>query len=101
MFSSQSFVPVKGRIKSTQSRFLDNGSSGGLVLMAVAGLAIIANSPFADAYFSALHAYVGSLSLLHWINDALMAIFFLMVGLEIKREMADGQRPSSWCAHFS
>jgi len=64
--------------------------------MAVAVLAILtANSPIADGYFAALHAYVGPLSVQHWINDALMAVFFLLVGLEIKREMLDGQL-SSW-----
>ena len=46
-------------------------------------------------YFSTLHAYVGPLSVQHWINDALMALFFLLVGLEIKREVLDGQL-SSW-----
>jgi Na+:H+ antiporter, NhaA family len=64
--------------------------------MGAAALAlIVANSPFAHAYFNALHAYVGPLSVQHWINDALMAIFFLLVGLEIKREMIDGHL-SSW-----
>lgn len=64
--------------------------------MAIALLAIIvANSPLAEGYFSLLHVYVGPLSLQHWINDALMAVFFLMVGLEIKREMLDGQL-STW-----
>ncbi|EHJ95468.1 pH-dependent sodium/proton antiporter [Agrobacterium tumefaciens 5A] len=64
--------------------------------MAVALLAIVtANSALADSYFHALHAYIGPLSLQHWINDALMAVFFLMVGLEIKREMLDGQL-STW-----
>jgi len=64
--------------------------------MGVAMLAIItANSPLAGTYFAALHAYIGPLSLHHWINDALMALFFLLVGLEIKREMLDGQL-SSW-----
>ncbi|SCM70167.1 Na(+)/H(+) antiporter NhaA [uncultured Pleomorphomonas sp.] len=88
--------PSKRRINSTLRRFLDSESSSGLLLMAIAFLAIItANSPLADAYFSALHAYIGPLSLQHWINDALMAVFFLMVGLEIKREMTDGQL-SSW-----
>ncbi|MEM9964609.1 MAG: Na+/H+ antiporter NhaA, partial [Asticcacaulis sp.] len=88
--------PAKGRINSTLRRFLDNEASGGLLLMGVAFLAILtANSPFSDTYFSTLKAYIGPMSLLHWINDALMAIFFLMVGLEIKREMTDGQL-SSW-----
>jgi NhaA family Na+:H+ antiporter len=77
-------------------RFLDSEASGGLVLMAVAVLAlVIANSPLALAYFAILKMYVFGLSILHWINDALMAVFFLLVGLEIKREFLDGQL-SSW-----
>lgn len=72
--------------------FLDNEASGGLILMFAAALAlIVANSPLAEAYFETLHLYVGPLSVSHWINDALMAVFFLLVGLEIKREMLDGQ----------
>lgn len=64
--------------------------------MAAAALALaVANSPFAPTYFSVMKAYLGPLSVQHWINDALMASFFLMVGLEIKREMLDGQL-SSW-----
>ncbi len=87
---------IQGRIKSTLRQFLDSEASGGLILMAVAVLAIVvANSPAADVYFHALHVYLGPLSLQHWINDALMSAFFLLVGLEIKREMLDGQL-SSW-----
>ena len=86
----------KGRIQSTLRQFLDAEASGGIVLMAVATLAIItANSALAENYFHILHIYIGPLSLQHWINDALMAVFFLLVGLEIKREMLDGQL-SSW-----
>ena len=76
--------------------FIDSGASGGIVLMFAAALALaIANSPLAPAYFAALSAYLGPLSVLHWINDALMAVFFLLVGLEIKREFLDGQL-STW-----
>ncbi len=64
--------------------------------MVVAALAlIIANSPLSEDYFGVLKIYVGGLSILHWINDALMAVFFLLVGLEIKREMISGQL-STW-----
>ena len=81
---------------STIRRFLSSASAGGLILMGAAALAlIVANSPLAGAYTAVLGTYVGGLSILHWINDALMAIFFLLVGLEIKREMLDGQL-SSW-----
>lgn len=81
---------------STFREFLRNEAAGGLVLMGAAVLALmVANSPLAPTYFAALKAYVGPLSLLHWINDALMAVFFLLVGLEIKREVVDGQL-STW-----
>ena len=88
--------PKPVRPVSIMRRFLDSESAGGIVLMAAAALAlIVANSPFSNAYFGALQSYIGPLSLSHWINDALMAIFFLLVGLEIKREFLDGQL-ASW-----
>ncbi|KPH83013.1 Na+/H+ antiporter NhaA [Bosea vaviloviae] len=81
---------------STFREFLRSEAAGGLVLMGAAVLALmVANSPLAPTYFAALKAYIGPLSLLHWINDALMAVFFLLVGLEIKREVVDGQL-STW-----
>ncbi|MCL7997841.1 Na+/H+ antiporter NhaA [Brucella sp. 21LCYQ03] len=88
--------PKPVRPVSIMRRFLDSESAGGIVLMAAAALAlIVANSPFSKAYFDALHFYIGPLSLSHWINDALMAVFFFLVGLEIKREFLDGQL-ASW-----
>lgn len=81
---------------STFRRFVDSEASGGIMLMAAAALAlIVANSPLAETYFAALRTYVGPLNVGHWINDGLMAVFFLLVGLEIKREFIDGQL-SSW-----
>jgi Na+:H+ antiporter, NhaA family len=88
--------PSPRRPLSVLRAFLDSEAAGGLVLMAAAALAlVVANSPLAPAYFAALHAYLGPLSVLHWINDGLMAVFFLVVGLEIKRELLDGQL-STW-----
>ena len=64
--------------------------------MGAAAMALlIANSPLVGAYNAVLKTYVGPLSVSHWINDGLMAVFFLMVGLEIKRECLDGQL-STW-----
>jgi len=83
--------PIR-RPLSVLRHFLKGEASGGLVLMGAAALAlIVANSPLGASYEAALHAAIGPLSVEHWINDALMALFFLLVGLEIKREMLDGQ----------
>ncbi|MBP6545850.1 MAG: Na+/H+ antiporter NhaA [Phenylobacterium sp.] len=84
------------RRPSALRAFFKSGAAGGLILMGVAALAlVVANSPLAEAYFATLHTTVAGLDLLHWINDGLMAVFFLLVGLEIKREMVDGEL-STW-----
>lgn len=80
--------------------FLRSEALGGYVLMAAALAAlVVANSGVAPAYFDLLGTKIGfqagpvvlKETVLHWINDGLMAVFFLLVGLEIKREMLDGQ----------
>lgn len=64
--------------------------------MGAAALALIlANSPLAGAYRAVLQTYAGPLSIQHWISDGLMAVFFLLVGLEVKREWYDGQLATS------
>lgn len=84
------------RIATTITEFLDSEAAGGILLMAAAALAlVVANSPLATSYAAALHVDLGGLSLLHWINDGLMAVFFLLVGLEIKREFLVGEL-STW-----
>ncbi|HEV2516117.1 MAG TPA: Na+/H+ antiporter NhaA [Devosia sp.] len=84
------------RPHSLLRHFLNGEASAGIVLMVAAALAlIVANSPGAGLYEGVLHTKIGPLSAEHWINDALMALFFLLVGLEIKREMIDGQL-ASW-----
>ena len=89
-------TPLHRPRASALRSFLDSEAAGGVILMGVAALAlVVANSPLAPVYFGVLETYVGGLSILHWINDALMAVFFLLVGLEIKRELVDGQL-STW-----
>ncbi len=75
-------------------------AASGLILLFAAILALlISNGSFADLYFSTLERYLTlgtkdfglKLSVLHWINDVLMAIFFFFVSLEIKREFLQGE----------
>ncbi|MCX8029814.1 MAG: Na+/H+ antiporter NhaA [Brevinematales bacterium] len=85
------------------SNFFRSEVSAGIVVLisAILGI-IIANSPLKDIYFSVLETKIGisfgefkySKTLLHWINEGLMVLFFLMVGLEIKREMIVGELAS-------
>ncbi|MFE8585036.1 Na+/H+ antiporter NhaA [Sphingomonas sp. NCPPB 2930] len=77
-------------------RFLGSPSSAGLVLIAAAiGALALANSPIGPGYATMLHTRFGPLSLEQWINDGLMTLFFLLVGLEIKGEMLEGEL-STW-----
>ena len=87
-------------IRSTLKEFLELESSSGIILMIVAGLAlIIANSPgfvfYERLLDTTLQIRIDSLNiekpLILWINDGLMAIFFLLIGLEVKREIVEGQ----------
>lgn len=89
---------------SALREFLRSEAAGGILLMVVAAIAILcANSVFADDYFHAIHSVtgpeltpkLGAMTVHLWINDALMAVFFLLVGLEIKREFVDGHL-ASW-----
>ena len=67
-------------------------ATGGILLLLTAVLAVlVANSSFGPQYEEILHTYVGPLSVSHWINDVLMAVFFLGVGLEVKHEMLEGE----------
>ncbi|WP_439213275.1 Na+/H+ antiporter NhaA [Duffyella gerundensis] len=76
--------------------FISSPAAGGIVLiLASAAAIIIANTALRESYEGFLHAYIGGLSVEHWINDGLMAVFFLLVGLEIKRELIAGAL-SSW-----
>jgi len=102
---SQSELPqtYAGRAVRALQDFLRLEAAGGLVLMAAAVVAMaIANSPLAEAYTRLLDLPVetrfGPLEiakpLLLWINDGLMAIFFFLVGLELKREVLEGHLSS-------
>ncbi|WP_107928996.1 Na+/H+ antiporter NhaA [Neisseria animaloris] len=74
------------------AHFFSSEPAAGIVLMIAAMLGIVAaNSPVSEHYFSMLGSYVAGLSVSHWINDGLMAVFFLFVGLEVKRELLQGE----------
>lgn len=82
------------------ARFLHVEASGGLLLLAATVIALVwANSPWSGSYESLWHTSIGvdvgsfeiREDLRHWVNDALMALFFFVVGLEIKFELVRGQ----------
>lgn len=92
-------------VKRALEQFLQSQSMGGVVLALAAALALlVSNSPWRDSY-EAFRQWNGELrvggdwlvlskSLLHWVNDLWMAVFFFLVGLEIKREMLKGELAS-------
>ena len=87
---TQVFAPVR-------ALFVSDASAGILLILVAAAAMLAANSPFADDYHHLFHNYLFNpqafkLNTLHlWINDGLMAVFFFVVGLEVKREWIEGQ----------
>ncbi len=86
--------------KLDRADFIDDEILGGLLLFVAAAVAMVwANSPWSDAYFELWETQLTfglgdatiELDLQHWINDLLMALFFFVVGLEIKRELVSGE----------
>ena len=80
-------------------RFFRSGQVGGFILLICVGISLtIANTSSKDSFAEFLELKLGfgavNYSILAWINDALMAIFFLLVGLEIKRELVEGELSS-------
>lgn len=94
-------TPVDKWIINPVNRFISKSSTGGIVLIIAAFVAIImANSPWSEWYRDiwkytvsiGLHNDLDlSMSLHHWINDGLMAVFFFVIGLELKREIVAGE----------
>lgn len=86
--------PTTPRTRLTRAvrEFLKTEAAGGVVLLVAAVIALgLANSPLSSAYEDFWHIEVGPEDLGHWVNDLLMAVFFLVVGLEIKRELVAGE----------
>jgi len=74
------------------SAFFNSEKAGGLILVFVTILSLIlANSNWQTEYINLWHFDLGGHSIVHWINDGLMTIFFLLIGLELEREIYQGE----------
>ena len=80
------------RLTKTFNAFFESEKAGGLLLLFVTILSLfIANSPFQTEYIAFWETQLGHHSITHWINDGLMTIFFLLIGLELEREIYQGE----------
>ncbi|MDU5839512.1 MAG: Na+/H+ antiporter NhaA, partial [Pantoea sp.] len=92
----QSTIRNKKNLPAVVSGFISSPAAGGIILILASAAAIaVANSSLREGYEFLLKYKTAGLSVEHWVNDGLMAIFFLFVGLEIKRELLAGQL-STW-----
>ena len=71
--------------------FNSEKSSGILILFCTLVSLSIANSMFGEPYLDFWHIEILGLSIEHWVNDGLMAVFFLFIGLELERELYSGE----------
>jgi NhaA family Na+:H+ antiporter len=79
-------------LSNTFDRFFDSEKAGGNLLIACTVLSLaVANSPLGSPYLAFWQSQFGALTIEHWVNDALMAVFFLLIGLELERELYVGE----------
>lgn len=79
-------------LSNTFNKFFDSEKSSGILLMVCTALALaVTNSPLGAKYLAFWQTKLGSLTLEHWVNDGLMAVFFLLIGLELERELYSGE----------
>ncbi|MGX4640475.1 Na+/H+ antiporter NhaA [Massilia sp. SYSU DXS3249] len=83
---------IEKKLSATFKKFSESGKAGGIVLIlcTLASL-LIANSALGEGYLHFWHLPLAGLSVELWVNDALMAVFFLLIGLELKRELYNGE----------
>ena len=83
---------IEKRLSQSFKKFAGSGKAGGIVLIVctLASLAV-ANSPWGESYRHFWHLPIAGLTVELWINDALMAVFFLLIGLELERELYNGE----------
>lgn len=83
---------VRRKLSRTFQSFFESEKAGGILLIACTVMSLIlTNSALGPGYLAMWHHYIGGLSVEHWINDGLMAIFFLLIGLELERELYNGE----------
>jgi NhaA family Na+:H+ antiporter len=83
---------VQRRLSATFQGFFESEKSAGLLLIFfTAASLLLANSPVGAPYLDFWQIKLGGLSIEHWVNDALMAVFFLLIGLELERELYSGE----------
>ncbi len=83
---------VESSLSKSFNEFTASGKAAGilLILCTIVSLAV-ANSAAGNSYLHFWHAHVAGLSIEHWVNDGLMAVFFLLIGLELERELYNGE----------
>jgi NhaA family Na+:H+ antiporter len=80
------------RVTKAFISFFESEKAGGLILLLCTAFSlVISNTSFSENYFAIWHHPIANHSFEHWINDGLMAIFFLMIGLELEREVYKGE----------
>ncbi len=92
LFSFKKMSVIQRKLTKSYNEFFDSEKASGIILIICTAASLLAaNVLIGETYLNFWHLYVAGLSIEHWINDGLMAIFFLLIGLELKRELYKGE----------